>query len=84
MTGRLTAKGYITLDTASQTEIEARIPDGHTVEVNGKSSTAYWLLYLHGPNGGRVFSGPVRVSRGLPIEEAVRFALSRWAERVTA
>ena len=83
MTGRLYGKG-LRLERAVIDEIEARIPDGHTVAVNGKASTAYWLLYLHGPNGGRVFSGPVRVSRGVPLAEACRFALERWAKRVPA
>lgn len=79
--GRLAFKGHVAIDPQTCAAIEQHIPPEHTVLVNAKSSAVYWLIYCHGPNGGRVTSGPVRVSRGVPLRGACLLALERWRER---
>jgi len=75
----MVARGRVSASDAARRRIEERIPDGYELQV--QPVPAWWLFYLlHG--GGRAFPGPVRVSRGLPLEQAAAVALDRWDRRI--
>jgi len=75
--GSLTARGRIFADKDTVAAVEARIPPDYEVAVQ-RTSTGWWLVYLHEAGGGRVRPGPVRVSGGLPLRDAALFALEHW------
>jgi len=76
----MVARGRVSASDAARRRIEERIPDGYKLQVQPVPD--YWLFYLLVAGGGRAFPGPVRVSRGLPLEQAALFALDRWEGRI--
>jgi hypothetical protein len=81
VSGTLHANGRIRMSDEARERIEARIPDGYDLAI--QPTDAWWLFYPHVKDGGRV-GGPLRVSRGMPVEQACLFALDKWAARGAA